>query len=76
MCLAIPAKILTVDGTAATVDMGGNTTSTDISMVPTAKVGDYVLIHAGLAIQVYDEKEAQETLDALRELAEITRKPS
>ena len=73
MCLAVPAKILSIEGTAATVDMDGNTTRADISMVPGAAVGDYVIIHAGLAIQVYGEREAQETLAALRELAELNK---
>ena len=73
MCLAIPAKILKIDGTMATVDMDGNTTSTDVSMVPGAKVGDYVIIHAGLAIQIYDEREARESLEAFRQLAEINK---
>jgi len=69
MCLAVPAKILSIEGSVARCDMEGSTTVADISLVPDAAVGDYVIIHAGIAIQVYDEQEAQESLKLLRELA-------
>lgn len=69
MCLAIPAQITAIEGTTATLDMVGNETTVDLSMVPEAKVGDYVIAHAGFAVQIYDTKEALETLDLLRELA-------
>ncbi|MBD3345857.1 MAG: HypC/HybG/HupF family hydrogenase formation chaperone [Chitinivibrionales bacterium] len=72
MCLAVPAKILSIDGTVATCDMAGNTTNADISMTPEAGVGDYVIIHAGLAIQKYDEQEALETLALFKELGDTT----
>jgi hydrogenase expression/formation protein HypC len=62
MCLAIPAKILTLEGTKAHVDFGqGVLREVNVSLVD-AKVGMYVLIHAGYAIQVLEEKEALETL--------------
>ncbi len=69
MCLAVPAKIVKLEDTIATLDMDGNTTEADVSLVPEVEVGDYVIVHAGLAIQKYDEQEALETLKLLRELA-------
>lgn len=69
MCLAIPAQVQSIEDSTATVDMAGNTTRADISLVPDAKVGDYVIVHAGMAIQIYDEAEALETLEAIREYA-------
>lgn len=62
MCLAIPAKIMSLDGEKAKVDFGqGVLREVNVSLVE-AKVGDYVLVHAGYAIQTVEEKEALETL--------------
>jgi hydrogenase expression/formation protein HypC len=62
MCLAIPAKILSLEGAKAQVDFGqGVSREVNVSLVE-AKVGEYVLVHAGYAIQVLEEKEALETL--------------
>ena len=62
MCLAIPAKILSLEGAKAHVDFGqGVLREVNVSLVD-AKVGMYVLVHAGYAIQVLEEKEALETL--------------
>ncbi|MBS7640230.1 MAG: HypC/HybG/HupF family hydrogenase formation chaperone [Candidatus Bathyarchaeia archaeon] len=62
MCLAVPAKVIEINGDLAKVDFGGGVIrEANISLVD-AKVGDYVLIHAGYAIQVLDEEEAKETL--------------
>lgn len=71
MCLAIPAKITAISGTTATLDMEGNTLTADLSLVPDAGVGSWVIVHAGFAIQVYDEHEAMETLKLLREAAKM-----
>jgi hydrogenase expression/formation protein HypC len=61
MCLAIPGKILKINGNKADVDFGeGSARQCSISLVDT-KVGDYVVVHAGYAIQIMDEKEALET---------------
>ena len=68
MCLAVPARITDIRGTDATVDMGGVTRETSLLLVPDARLGDYVLIHAGFAIQTLDEAEAQETLRLLAEM--------
>jgi hydrogenase expression/formation protein HypC len=62
MCLAIPAKVLSIKKNIASVDFGeGVLREVNVTLVD-VKVGDYVLVHAGYAIQVLDEKEAQETL--------------
>jgi len=62
MCLAIPAKIISLQGEKAQVDFGqGVLRDVNVSLVE-AKLGDYVLVHAGYAIQLLEEKEALETL--------------
>jgi len=70
VCLAIPGKIIELDDKtqSATVDYGSGTKrKANVSLVEVKK-GDYVLVHAGFAIQVLDEKEAQETLALFREM--------
>ena len=68
MCLAIPAKIENIEGPRATVNLDGNRTDVLVTLVPEAKVGQWVLIHAGFAITLLDEKEAKETYDLLRQM--------
>jgi hydrogenase expression/formation protein HypC len=70
MCLAIPVQITSITGTMARASMGGTTITADLSVLPDAKVGDYVMVHAGLAIQIYDEQEALANLALFRELYE------
>jgi len=70
MCLAIPAKIVSIDGTAAEADIGGLKRNISVWLTPDVKVGDYVLLHTGYAINVIDEEEAQETLKLLTEMGE------
>jgi hydrogenase expression/formation protein HypC len=73
MCLAIPALVRSVEGTRANVDFGqGVLRDVNISLVE-AKVGVYVLVHAGYAIQVVEEKEAKETLKIWKEVLEATK---
>ncbi len=67
MGLAIPSKILKIKGQMAEVDIGGNVKEVNIMLTPEAKVGDYVLLHAGYAIQVIDEKAANEIFEAWEE---------
>jgi hydrogenase expression/formation protein HypC len=67
MCLAVPGKVTSVDGDMATVDYGGITRQANVSLV-NASVGTYVLIHAGYAIEVLDEKEARKTLELWNEI--------
>ena len=69
MCLAIPAKILKIENNLALVDMAGVKRQADIRMVSKVRGGEYVLIHAGFAIEKIGEKEAEETLQLLREIA-------
>jgi hydrogenase expression/formation protein HypC len=70
MCLAIPAKVLDVDAEKAHVDFGqGVSREVNVTLV-NAKAGDYVLVHAGYAIQVVDKKEAQETIRLWNEILE------
>ena len=59
MCLAFPAKILHIEGDLATVERSGVKRSASLMLLPEARVGDYVLIHAGFAMQVVDEREVQ-----------------
>jgi hydrogenase expression/formation protein HypC len=73
VCLAIPGKIVEIDKKrkSATVDYGSGTKrKANVSLVE-IKIGDYVLVHAGFAIQVLDEKEAQETLALFREMLSL-----
>lgn len=70
MCLAIPGKVIELDKNKehATVDYGdGTKRKANITLV-NVKIGDYILVHAGFAIEVLNEKEAQETLDLFREM--------
>ena len=70
MCLAIPGKIKSInEGKIAEVDFDGIMRTASMDMLPKAKVGDYVLVHAGFAIEIVDEQEAQKTLDLLKELS-------
>ncbi len=72
MCLAIPAKILNRGkDNISRVDFGGVVKEVDTTLVPEAVVGDYVLVHAGFAIGVVEEKEALETLELLRNMLEL-----
>ncbi len=68
MCLALPMRITAVDGARATIAAEGLEQGCSLMLVPGAAVGDYVLVHAGFAISVIDEAEAQETYDLLREI--------
>ncbi len=69
MCLAIPALIQEIEGSEAVVEIGGVKRKIGLTLTPEAKVGQYVLIHAGYAIGVLDEEEARETLILLEEMA-------
>jgi hydrogenase expression/formation protein HypC len=70
MCLAIPAKVVSVRENSARVDFGeGVLTEVNVTLV-NAKAGDYVLVHAGYAIQVLDEEEAQETIRLWNQILE------
>lgn len=67
MCLAIPGKVVSVEDNVATVDYGGLRREVNVSLVD-VETGLYVLVHAGYAIQVMEEEEAQETLSLWNEM--------
>ncbi len=68
MCLAIPAKITKIDNSMGTIDMEGTQREVSLLLLEDAKIGDYVIVHAGFAIHKIDEAEAKESLKVLREL--------
>ncbi|MFA5162683.1 MAG: HypC/HybG/HupF family hydrogenase formation chaperone [Elusimicrobiales bacterium] len=68
MCLAVPGKIVRLDGAGAEVDFGGVTRHASVDLVPDAKPGDYVIVHAGYAIQILPQDDARETLRLLKEV--------
>jgi hydrogenase expression/formation protein HypC len=67
MCLAVPGKIISMDGPLGVVDIEGVELNVGFQLVPDAKIGDYVLLHAGFAIQIIGEEEAKETTALLNE---------
>jgi hydrogenase expression/formation protein HypC len=67
MCLAVPGKIVSISGQNAMIDFGGVQREANVSLIE-PKVGDYVVVHAGFAIQVVDEEEARETIKLWEEL--------
>lgn len=72
MCLAVPGKIVEISGDRlANVDMMGVEREASLDLVPDAKVGDYVLVHAGFAIEIVPEDSAQETLEIMDELMDV-----
>lgn len=72
MCLAIPAKVAALEeGNLATVDILGVTREISVDLTPQAQVGDYVLVHAGFAIEVVDPDYAQETIDLIKEFPDL-----
>ena len=68
MCLAIPTRIKTIDGTLAEVEIGGIKREVSLMLTPEAIPGDYVLVHTGYAISIVDEADALETLRLFDEL--------
>jgi hydrogenase expression/formation protein HypC len=71
MCLAVPVKVVSIEGNEAEVEIGGVRRRVSIMLTPEARVGDYVLLHTGYAINVINEAEAQETLKILEEMASL-----
>lgn len=72
MCLAIPGKIVSIDGVVADVDFGGVIRKANLSMVE-ANVGEWAVVHAGFAIQIMDEEDAQETIKLWNEVLDSER---
>jgi hydrogenase expression/formation protein HypC len=69
MCLAIPARIVELDADKAMVDAMGNRFKAKTTLLPEAKLGDVVLVHAGFAISLVDEEEAKKTWELFAEIA-------
>jgi hydrogenase expression/formation protein HypC len=70
VCLGVPMKVLSIDGGLAKVEMGGVVRQASLALVEGVEVGDYVIVHAGFAIERLDESQANVTLGLLRELEE------
>jgi hydrogenase expression/formation protein HypC len=76
MCLAVPGKILSVEGTdpilrTGRVSFGGIVKQINLAYVPDAKVDDYVLVHVGFAISTIDEEEAKQVFDYLKQMGDL-----
>jgi len=71
MCLAVPALMKTVENKEAEVEVGGIVRRINLWLTPEAVVGDYVLVHAGYAINILSQSEAEDTLKLLEEIAEL-----
>lgn len=70
MCLAVPMKILRRGAERGEVEMDGARREVMLTLVPGAQEGDFVIVHAGYALEVIDETEAQRTLELLRQISE------
>lgn len=77
MCLAVPGKLLSIEGVDPTfrtgkVNFGGIVKDVNLSYVPEANIGDYVLVHVGFALTIVDEDEATKVFTYLKEMDELT----
>jgi len=70
MCLAVPAKVIEIDGSGGTVSVLGNNVRADFTMLEGVEIDDFVLFHAGFAIRKYDPEEAEEVLKLWSEIEE------
>jgi hydrogenase expression/formation protein HypC len=76
MCLAVPGKIISIEGTdqifrCGKVSFGGILKQINLAYVPEAKIGDYVLVHVGFAISIIDEAEARQVFEYLQQMGEL-----
>jgi len=69
MCLAVPAKLIKIDGLRGKVEIGGVKCDVRLDLVEDMNLGDYLIIHAGFALEVLNPVEAQKRLDIFEELA-------
>ena len=76
MCLAIPARIIQLDKDNAVVEAMGNRFKAKTTLLPEAKQGDIVLVHAGFAISLVDEEEAKETWQLFAQIEEARKNPN
>lgn len=75
MCLAVPGEIISIDESVpelrmARVNIGGNVLNACVEWLPEARLGDYVMVHAGMAISTIDKEAAEATLEVFREITE------
>lgn len=70
MCLGVPMKVLSIEDDMAQVEMGGVVRQASLALVEGVRIGDYVIVHAGFAIERLDEEQAGITLALLREMEE------
>ena len=75
MCLAVPGKIVKIEGDVGDVDFGGVIRKANITMVE-ANVGDWAIVHAGFAIEIMDEEEAQKTIEMWNEVLDMDENPA
>ncbi|MBP2673657.1 MAG: hydrogenase assembly chaperone HypC/HupF [Deltaproteobacteria bacterium] len=68
MCLAVPAKILSINGDIAVIELGGTQREASLMLLENPSVGDWVILHAGFAIEKLSEEDAQQTFALLREI--------
>jgi hydrogenase expression/formation protein HypC len=68
MCLAVPARIIEISGSRARVSLAGNVREADLSLLEEAAVGDWVLVHAGFALEKLSAEDAEETLNLIMQL--------
>ncbi|MFH0864646.1 MAG: HypC/HybG/HupF family hydrogenase formation chaperone [Bacteroidota bacterium] len=68
MCLAIPAEIISIDGEMAKVSIGGTIVNASLQLLEDPKIGEYVLLHSGFAIERLSKEDAEETMRLLKEL--------
>ncbi|MBR2531427.1 MAG: HypC/HybG/HupF family hydrogenase formation chaperone [Lachnospiraceae bacterium] len=73
MCLAVPLRIKELNGTDAVVERDGVSRNVKVNFIREPKVGDYVMVHAGFAIEKVDGRQAEEDLEAFRELEAVLR---
>lgn len=71
MCLGIPLKIVEINDKEAMGELNGIKRKVRVDLLPNLKLGDYVMVHAGFAIEVMDEENAKETLEAVKEIEEV-----
>ena len=74
MCLAIPMKVKSVQDNLATVEVGGVEYQANLYLLSDVKVGDYLIVHAGFAIEKLDEDEARKSLEMWQEIAQLSQK--
>jgi len=68
MCVAVPAKILSINGDMAVIDLAGTQREASLMLLENACVGDWVIVHAGFALEKISEEDAQQTFELLREV--------